>query len=179
MADPGIDGDEVDGGTETVPIFQFSSSIADTLRNFGDNPEGYIRGVLYSELLRGIARLVFPIFGALSLIFLGTDPGKFASYNEVHGVGGGMMGIFDLVPYLFQVIADTGQDVIILYFDTVNGVIVAITPSLPGPIDGIITTVAIVGVTIVVIETLRRLLLAGMDAVPVIGPALKTLITGK
>lgn len=174
-----------DESTDTSPSIPTSLSdlvgadTAATLTSFGKAPGNFVRGIIYNELLRGLAVPIFSLFGAIVWLLFGSDPGQFASYAEINGIDGAQLGLVDMVAYFFQSIGNFIGFVLTTYFDTLEFVIESAAPGLPGPADGVITIAVSAVALLVLVITTKRFLLATMEAIPIVGGPLKTLLTGK
>jgi hypothetical protein len=141
------------------------------IQAFFGNPIGYLRARVIPIAVGVIAAIVQPFIDVFELLFGGSKPQEFAAEGEVWGLAdipaafgellGGLLGSLSGLP--FSVSAD---------------LIDAVTVSTPGPFDGVI---AFVGVAVLGVLAARYgplLLRSGLEAIPVIGGPLATLLGG-
>lgn len=134
-------------------------SVAATLKEFGSNPKSYIRGVIYGDLLAGFARLLKPIFTAITLLFLGSNAGVFAAANETFGLA-------DVPVFLSEELGAALSIPVASYFDALESLVSASVPTTSGPIEGLVVVIVSAIVMIVLIETVRRIFWAAIDVIP-------------
>lgn len=143
--------------------------VSDTLVKFGKHPKRFVRGIFLGWILSGIAAIVAPIFRAIQLMLLGSNPMQFAAANEQYG-------LLDLPALIAGLFGDTLGSVIETSFEAFSAVLAAVIPQLPGPIEGIIATLVFVMAAVVAVRIGLPLLRAGLEAIPVIGGPLSTLL---
>lgn len=137
------------------------------------SPKRFIRGVIFGTLLSGIAAVVTPVFTAIQLVFLGSNASTFAADSET-------LGLVDLPVFLADAVGGAAGGLIRGVFNAIASVIAAAVPQVPGPVEGVIAALvfAIMGVVVVrlVLPAIQTALQAGLEAIPVVGGPLSTII---
>lgn len=175
---PGGDADDVDSGDgsgggpilpDWIPTSEpdWWSTAADWL----DDPANHVRGIIFGTLLSGIAWFVEPVFDALQLVFAGSNPSEFGAEGEVWGIA-------DLPVVLARLIGDMLSFPVDRVFDVMASVIEALTLRIPGPIDGIVINVTVAVIVIALARYGPLLVRSALEAIPVIGGPLSTLLGG-
>lgn len=132
---------------------------APTIPSWITDPASKIRGVIYGDLLRGFAKILAPIFIALTTLSVGTNPDVFAGPNEQYGIA-------DLLTLLLRMVGNLMGMAVAGFFGILDAVFQAITVELPGPLGGVVATVATVAIILVMLEVGRRLFWAIIDLIP-------------
>lgn len=145
----------------------------ETLLEFVSNPGKFIRGFIFGSLLAGIGDFLTPIFEAMQLLMLGSQPAEFGAPNETWGIA-------DVPVVIGGVIGDTAASVILLVFETYAAVLRALIPSVGSPLVAPLASVALVVTGVVIFRIIGPTVLTGtqalLEAVPVVGGPLATIL---
>jgi hypothetical protein len=137
------------------------------------NPPKFIRGVIFGGFLSGLADFLQPIIDAIITLSLGSNPAEFGAPNETWGIA-------DVPVVVARVGADAISSVILLVFETYDSVLSALLPSQASPVAAPIAAFALVLTGFVLYRiaapTLLTTLQAVLEAVPVVGGPLATII---
>lgn len=120
-----------------------------------------VRGVIYGDFLAGLAKVIAPIFTAISILFLGTNPSTFAAEGE-------QFGIADLPVYLFEILGNATSVPIQSWFGALQSIVIAAVPETDGPIEGLAVIFVAVVVLFVFFELARRVFWAIIDSIPIL-----------
>jgi hypothetical protein len=127
-----------------------------------DNPERKIRNVVFGALLSGFGSLLDELFGAAELLVLGSQPATFGAQNEVWGLA-------DLPGDVLGFLIRTG-------FDILANLIASTIPEAASPFAGLIATFVVVVLLVGVVRLGGPLLLAALEAIPVVGGPISTIL---
>lgn len=152
--------DNPDNGNNLLPDLDFDA-----------NPVESTRTVVYGMVLTGVAWFVEPLFDALSLVFGGSQPSKFAAEGETWGLA-------DIPVVVGRMAGNTLGGTVGDVLGIGASLIRMVTPAAPGPVDGIIMIAMVTGVVAVTIRYAPVVLVALLEVVPVIGPPLASIIRG-
>lgn len=136
-----------------------------------DNPERKIRNVVFGALLSGFASILNELFGAAELLVLGSLPRTFGAPNETWGLA-------DLPAVLFRLTGDVLGTLIGSSFDILASLISGTIPATEGPLSGLIATAVIIVVIVAAVRLGGPLLLSGLEAIPIIGGPISSLLRG-
>jgi hypothetical protein len=154
-------------GSATDPTSEDDPSIS--LPDWIDNPERKIRNVVFGALLSGFGSILNEIFGAGELLVLGSNPGVFGARGETWGIA-------DLPAVLLRL----GGDVVAFFigsgFDALTNLISGAIPQTAGPISGLIATLVVVVLLVAVVRIGGPLLVAALEAIPIVGGPISTLL---
>lgn len=106
-----------------------------TLARFAEDPGGYIWGYVIGFIFTGIAAMVDSTYGAVRLLFFGSDPKIWAGSHETWGLA-------DIFPGFARIVGMLLRDLIETLFGVLETLFLAVVPDLPGPITGVIVTLA-------------------------------------
>ncbi|WP_311171803.1 hypothetical protein [Halobellus ordinarius] len=154
-------------GSGTDPTSEDDPNIS--LPGWIDNPERKIRNVVFGALLSGFGSILNEIFGAGELLVLGSNAGVFGARGEIWGIA-------DLPAVLFRLGGDVVAFLIGSAFDILTSLISGTVPQTPGPISGLIATLVVVVLLVAVVRIGGPLLLAGLEAIPVVGGPISTIL---
>ncbi|GGL26088.1 hypothetical protein GCM10009037_07130 [Halarchaeum grantii] len=170
MVDPGDvtpnGGNESDGGN-VLPSWLTDN--AGTLKDFAKNPAGFLRKFIIGSFIAGLGWLLRPIFDAIQLVFLGSEPSTFAAPGEV-------LGLADLPVALAGLFGDAVGSTVRVALEAVASIIGSVVPQGSGPLGGLVLTVVFVVLAVAAVRIGVPLLRAGLEAVPVVGGPLSTLL---
>jgi hypothetical protein len=168
ITSPSFDSSEIDdpggGGGGVLSLPGWITDIRGVLEAFGRSPAGFIVGAVLSVILGGIETILTALLDAIILVFLGSDPGRFAAPNET-------LGLADIPAFAAGVLIDGTEPVGDAAFATIETLIGAAAdvaasagPAAPIVVAAIIGVVAIVGAV-----TIRTVIDVVGDAVPGLG----------
>ena len=143
----------------------------DDAASFFEDPTDRIREVVFGMLIGGIAAFVEPILAAIQLVFAGSNPSVYAAPNEQYG-------LLDLPVLAADLLGSAVSIPVRAAFDSLTSIIGAFTFGQGSPATGIIVNAVVVLVVIAVVRYGPLVLRAGLEAIPVIGGPLSTLLGG-
>lgn len=150
-----------------------ASAVREIIPDWVFNPVQKIRGVIFGTFLAGLANFLNTIFGEVSTVFLGSQPATFGAPNETWGIA-------DVPVVVARLTADAGASVIVLVFDTYASVLRAVIPQSASPVVAPFAAVMLVFTGVVVFRiagpALLTALQAGLEAIPVVGGPLATVL---
>lgn len=177
MADDGSDttldgllgyGDDVEGSGLPGWLTDLES-VSGTLVKFGKHPKRYVRGIIVGWMLSGLVTILKTIFSGVERMLFGSNPSRFGGPDE-------QWGLVDFPVVIARAIGDLLATLIGLPFGAAQTLINLLVPQAPGPVDALAGTVAVVLTAVVVVRLGLPLLRAGLEAVPVVGGPLSTLL---
>lgn len=142
-----------------------------TAEEWFSNPAAKVRNVVYGMLITGIAWFVEPVFDAVLLVLGGSQPATLGAPGET-------WGLTDLPVVIARIAGDAVAFPIEQGLGALASLIELAVPTAPGPLDGIFVTVVIVAVVVALFRYGPLLLRSLLEAIPVIGGPLATLLGG-
>jgi hypothetical protein len=168
------DGVNIGWGSITSALPSFISDDINLIETiFKQGPRKWLRGFVFGGLLTGLAKFLNPIFETLITLSLGSNPAEFGAPDETWGIA-------DVPVVVARVGADAISSVIVLVFEAYNGVLQSLLPSQASPVAAPLAAFALVLTGFVLYRiaapTVLTALQAGLEAVPVVGGPLATII---
>lgn len=143
----------------------------DNASSFLSNPVQRVRQIMFGTLLTGIAYFIEPILSAIQLIFVGSQPGTWAGANETYGM-------LDIPVLVLDLLGDAAALPISSTLDAFSSLIASVVPNTASPLNGILVTAVIVFVAVLVARYGPRVIRALLEAIPVLGGPISTLVFG-
>lgn len=153
------------GATISISWSDIAPSWISSFAKFRQNVIDIFLGIVFGALASALST----VLDALSLLLAGSNPSQFAAPGETWGLADVPVGIARLVG------GDIGG-VINDIFLALSTAVDAAIPSIPGPFEGILANLVIVALVVAMVRFGPPLLRAGLEAVPVIGGPLATLL---
>lgn len=171
--DTGVDYDTGDGnnggggGSGLTALTGYVDEIVD----FFEAPGEAIRRYLVGIVIGAIAWVTTPVIDSVVFIFGGSQPNEFAAPGETWGLADLPVGIAGIVGDALSIPVSSAFTVLTGLIDSVAG------PS-PSPVNGIVLNLTIIAIVVALYRYGPLVLRAGLEAIPVIGGPLATLLGG-
>lgn len=171
-------GSEVGGGGQEGVSFGsiipgWLSRNLNTLKTLVTEPRKFIRGFILGGALAGLGGFLDELFGTAQLIVLGSQPATFGAPSETYGIA-------DVPVVIARVLADAAAAIITLLFEAYVAIISGLIPASNSPLTPLLAAVALVLTGFVLFRiaapTLLTTLQALLEAVPVVGGPLATIL---
>lgn len=178
--DPGFDDDELEdlpgrdrnsGGPILPSYIPTNFAFWAKVKGFFESPTTTIKNVVLGMLIGGIAAFLKEILDAIELILAGTQPNVYAAPNEQYG-------LVDYPVVIADVLGGAAGSTVRSLLRSLTGIIGSFTFAQGSPVNGLIVNAVVVVMAILVVRYGPVVLRAGLEAIPVIGGPLATLLGG-